>query len=82
MWLRNNVATIVSNGAENFLFYLIAFLGVFPVKDILIIAVTATLIEIVIAICDTPFLYLATKGRNNGEKADVTGAGERTARKS
>lgn len=61
MWLRNNLSTILCNGSENFIFYTIAFLGVFAWGDIVSMAVTATIIEVVIALCDTPFLYWAKK---------------------
>lgn len=61
MWLRNNLCTIVSNGGENFLFYLIAFGGVMPIGTIITIALSATLIEVLIALCDTPFLYISKK---------------------
>lgn len=59
MWLRNNLCTILCNGSENFLFYIIAFLGTFTWENIIILSITATIIEIIIALCDTPFLYLA-----------------------
>ena len=61
MWLRNNLCTIICNGGENFLFYLIAFGGTMSLSVILSIAVSATIIEILIALCDTPFLYLSRK---------------------
>lgn len=61
MWLRNNLCTIICNGGENFLFYLIAFLGVMDIGTILSIALSATIIEILIALCDTPFLYISKK---------------------
>ena len=61
MWLRNNVCTIISNGGENFLFYLIAFFGTMPLPLILSMALSATIIEIIIALCDTPFLYISKK---------------------
>lgn len=61
MWLRNNLCTIICNGGENFAFYTIAFLGIMPFKDILLMGLSATIIEIIIAICDTPFLYLSKK---------------------
>lgn len=61
MWLRNNLCTIICNGGENFLFYLIAFAGIMPISVILSIALSATIIEVLIAICDTPFLYLSKK---------------------
>lgn len=61
MWLRNNLCTILCNGGENFLFYIIAFLGVMDIGTILTIALSATIIEILIALCDTPFLYISKK---------------------
>lgn len=59
LWLRNNIATILCNCSENFGFAFIAFYGTFSVNDILMIAISTSIIEIFIAICDTPFLYLA-----------------------
>ena len=61
MWLRNNVCTIICNGGENFLFYIIAFLGVMDIGTILSIAISATIIEVLIALCDTPFLYISKR---------------------
>lgn len=61
MWLRNNICTIICNGGENFLFYIIAFLGVMDIETILTIALSATIIEVLIALCDTPFLYISKK---------------------
>jgi len=61
MWLRNNLCTIISNGSENFIFYLLAFGGVMSIGTIFSIAMSATIIEIVIALCDTPFLYISKK---------------------
>lgn len=61
MWLRNNICTILSNGGENFLFYFIAFGGLMSTGLILSMAVSATIIEILIALCDTPFLYISKK---------------------
>lgn len=59
MWVRNNVSTILFNCAENFGFAAMAFWGVFEPAQILSIAVASTLVEVVVGICDTPFLYLA-----------------------
>ena len=55
------ICTILCNGTENLLFYMIAFLGLFGWNDILSMSLTATVIEIIIALCDTPFLYWAKK---------------------
>ncbi len=59
LWLRNNVATIVSNCLENYFFVFFAFIGIFDIPTILSIATTTSVIEIIIAIMDTPFIYLA-----------------------
>ena len=61
MWFRNNICTIICNGGENFLFYIIAFLGVIDMNIIVTMAISATLIEVLIALCDTPFLYLSKR---------------------
>ena len=61
LWIRNNVATIISNCLENYLFTTFAFIGIYDLKTILSIATTTTILEIIIAICDTPFLYLSKK---------------------
>lgn len=59
LWLRNNISTILCNSIENFFFVFFAFVGLYSFKDIMIIALSTTLIEVVIAICDTPFLYMS-----------------------
>ena len=59
LWLRNNVSTIISNCLENYLFSLMAFIGIFDISTIFMIASVASVLEIVIAILDTPFLYLS-----------------------
>lgn len=61
IWLRNNVCTILFNSLENFLFSLMAFGGLYDMPTIISIAVTGTILEIIVAICDTPFLYIAIK---------------------
>ena len=61
LWVRNNVATIVSNVLENYFFIFLAFVGIYDIKTMLNIATTISVIEIVIAVCDTPFIYLSKK---------------------
>lgn len=61
LWLRNNVSTIVANCLENYLFVSFAFIGIFDIPTIIAIATTTTILEIIIAILDTPFLYLSKK---------------------
>ncbi len=59
MWLRNNLCTMICNCAENFGFCFLAFYGVYSNADIISIAVNTCIIECIVAICDTPFLYLS-----------------------
>ncbi len=61
LWFRNNISTILCNCIENYFFNTLAFIGIFSIPVIISIATTTTIIEIVIAICDTPFLYLSKK---------------------
>ena len=70
LWLRNNVATILCNCLENYLFVGLAFAFIFPVTTILSIATVKTVLEIIISICSTPFLYVATKSfkKNKDDK--------------
>lgn len=61
LWIRNNVSTIISNCLENYFFYSFAFIGIFDIETIISIATTASILEIIIAIADTPFLYLSKR---------------------
>lgn len=61
LWLRNNVSTILCNCIENFFFITLAFYGIYDITTVLIIAGSTSIIEILIALCDTPFLYLAKR---------------------
>ena len=61
LWLRNNVSTMICNSVENYLFSFLAFAGLMDITTILSIATLASVLEIVIAACDTPFLYLSKK---------------------
>ena len=59
LWLRNNVSTMISNSLENYLFGLLAFTGVYDLITILELTTVASILEIIIAALDTPFLYLS-----------------------
>lgn len=64
IWLRNNLSTIVCNCAENFLLIILGFYGMFTFSQCMEIALTSSIIEIIVGICDTPFLYFALRKRN------------------
>lgn len=61
LWLRNNVATILCNCLENFGFIGLAFAGIYDFQTIITIALSTSVIEALVAVCDTPFLYVAKK---------------------
>lgn len=59
LWLRNNGSTLISQILDNFIFTLIAFYGVYPREILLQIFISTYVIKIIVAFCDTPFIYLA-----------------------
>lgn len=73
LWLRNNVASIVAQSLENFAFCILGFYllpllfagnSIYSFTNCLIIAITTCLIEIIISLIDTFFVYLAKKKSN------------------
>lgn len=67
LWVRNNAATMTSQLVDTILFTFIAFFGVFPFSIVLKLCFTTYVLKLIIAVCDTPFLYLA-KRINNDEQ--------------
>lgn len=61
LWLRNNVATILCNCLENFGFIWLAFVGIYDTATILEIALATSAVEMIVAVFDTPFIYVARK---------------------
>ncbi len=61
LWLRNNLSTIVSQLIDSVLFTLVAFIGVFPAGVLVEIVVTTYILKAIVALLDTPFLYIATR---------------------
>ena len=61
LWLRNNASTIVSQAIDSVIFCLVAFLGVFPLTEVIQLLLTTYLIKFIVAAADTPFIYLARK---------------------
>ena len=56
LWLRNNVATILSQLIDSVVFIMIAFYGVMPVWPLIVGQWT---VKVVLALCDTPLVYAA-----------------------
>jgi uncharacterized integral membrane protein (TIGR00697 family) len=61
LWLRNNLSTISSQLLDNIVFTLIAFVGVFSWSIIGQIFLTSMILKVIVAACDTPFIYWARK---------------------
>lgn len=75
MWLRNNVSTVLCNCLENFGFIGLAFAGVYEWETIFTIALSTSIVEAIVAVFDTPFLYIATHiGKNRRQHYGVESA--------
>lgn len=69
LWLRNTASTAVSQCIDTAVFTFVAFLGQYPIDVVLQILVTTYVMKLVVAICDTPFVYIARRWR--GRVGDV-----------
>lgn len=67
LWLRNNGSTLVSQAVDTVIFTSLAFWGVYPTNVFISILLTTYLFKAIVAICDTPFMYLARKIKPIGE---------------
>ncbi len=61
LWLRNNASTVVSQLLDTGVFCTVAFWGVFPWPEFLQILLTTYILKFVVAVADTPFIYLARR---------------------
>ena len=59
LWLRNIGSTSISQFFDTALFVLIAFYGVLPTEILFEVFVTGYVAKVIIALCDTPFCYIA-----------------------
>lgn len=63
LWLRNNIATIVSQAINTVSFNFGAFYGVFPTDTLWEIIFINFIIFVATSLLDTPFVYLAARVR-------------------
>ncbi len=63
-WISNNLSTMVSQLLDSVVFCFIAFWGVFPSEVFWEILITTYLIKWIVAVVDTPFIYLAKRMNN------------------
>ena len=61
IWLRNNGSTMLSQLIDNVVFTTIAFYGVYPIDVMFNIFLSTYIIKFIVALCDTPFVYIADK---------------------
>ena len=64
LWIRNNGSTMSSQLVDSLLFATIALLDTMPFVAWLQVVLSTYLLKVIIAIIDTPFLYLVAKKRN------------------
>lgn len=70
LWLRNNGSTLTSQAVDTVIFTTLAFWGVYPLNVFLSIMLTTYLFKAVVALLDTPFIYLARRIVPLNERAD------------
>lgn len=58
LWLRNNLSTLASQLLDSVVFCAVAFIGVFPWPVLVEILLTTFLFKAVVALLDTPFIYV------------------------
>ena len=61
LWLRNNGSTMISQLIDSVIFTFVAFYGVFEMSVLWEILLTTYVLKVVVAMADTPFIYLAKK---------------------
>jgi len=59
LWLRNNGSTLISQLIDTVIFVFIAFWGVYPKSIFFSILITTYVFKALVALLDTPFMYLA-----------------------
>ena len=66
IWIRNNLSTLVSQLFDSLVFTLVAFFGIFAWGVLLEIVVTTYVLKAVVAVADTPLIYLAKRWHQSG----------------
>lgn len=66
IWIRNNLSTLVSQLIDSVVFTLAAFLGTVPPSVLLEIVITTYVLKAIVALFDTPLVYLARRWFDRG----------------
>ena len=67
MWMRNNGATMIAQLFDSIFVIFAAFAGIFDFMTLLELSFTTYAIKLIVAVCDTPFLYWAKKLHQKGK---------------
>ena len=67
IWIRNNLSTVAGQIIDNSLFTILAFAGVYGIKELFVIAFSTYFLELFISVMDTPFVYIATLWKKQGK---------------
>lgn len=59
IFISNNLSTFMSQVVDTFIFCTISFFNTMPVKDLLLLGLSMLIFKWLIALLDTPFMYLA-----------------------
>jgi uncharacterized integral membrane protein (TIGR00697 family) len=70
LWLRNNVSTMISQFIDSFIFIMAAFYGVIPVWPLIL---GQWAVKLLIALLDTPLVYLLVRVLKEKEEAQPQG---------
>lgn len=73
LWLRNNVSTMASQTLNSFVFITVAFGGIFSWPMIASLVLGQILVKLVVAVFDTPAIYLLRNLALGRKIFDVTG---------
>lgn len=65
LWIRNNGSTMISQLVDSILFTLIAFAGIYSWKVVINLVIVTYAVKVVVAILDTPFIYIAKRIEKN-----------------
>lgn len=61
LWLSNNVSTMLCQIIDTLIFTLITYIGTMNTKSIIEIMISMYILKFIVALVDTPFMYLAAK---------------------
>ena len=61
LWIRNNLSTMVSQLIDSIIFCTVALLGLFEIGMWLQLLFTTYILKLIVAVADTPFVYIARK---------------------